>query len=110
MARRAGDWGNSAYAIYRDVAGTDIEPAKGDLGAFGNMEEEELARACDAHSMPYELLARSLQLEFDMQGMTRRQKIHGELSKILSEEWRGDMSEAVADAAEKKRKMEAVRE
>ena len=60
--------------------------------------------------MPYELLARSLQLEFDMQGMTRRQKVHGELSKILSEEWRNDMSEAVEDAAEKRRKMEAARE
>ena len=105
-----GDWGNSAYALHHSITGVDIEPAKGDLGAFGGMEEEELVRACDEHSMPYELLARSLQLEFDMQGMTRRQKVHGELSKILSEEWRDDMSEAVADAAEKKRKVKAVYE
>ena len=105
-----GDWSNSAYALYREITGTDIAPGKEDLGAFGGIEQQELARACSEHGMPYELLARSLQLEFDMQGMTRRQKVHGSLSKILSEEWGDDMSEAVAAAAEKKRKMEAVYE
>ena len=98
-----GDWKNTAYSMYRDVTKRDIEPPVEDLGAFGVAEQNELEKACKIHNVPYELVARSLQAEFDMQGMERRQKIHDKISKILIEEWRDDMSEAVADAADRRR-------
>ena len=105
-----GDWKNSAYAIYKEVTGENIAPGMEDLGAFDVIEQFELEKVCKEHGMPYELLARSLQMEFDMQGMASRQKAHASLSKILSEEWRDDMSEAVKDADEKRRKMGAIYE
>ena len=105
-----GDWKNSAYDIYKNVTGQVIAPKEEDLGAFGIVEQSELESACNKHNVPYELLARSLQVEFDMQGMTRRQKVHTSLTKILSEEWRDDMSDAVRDVADRKRKIKEIYE
>ena len=105
-----GDWKNTAYKIYKEYTGHDIDNNTEDLGKFGNLEQSELEKACNIHKIPYELLARSLQTEFDMQGISRRQKIHDSLSKILSEEWKDDMNEAVNDAKEKKRKIQEVYE
>ena len=103
-----GDWRNSAYGIYEQVTGKRIAPQEEDLGAFGIVEQAELESSCRQHGMPYELLARSLQAEFDTQGMTRRQKVHDMLSKILTEEWRDDMGEAVKETAERKREIKEI--
>jgi len=103
-----GDWKNSAYDIYGKITGDRIAPNKEDLGAFGLMEQEELESACAKHGVPYPLLARSLQVEFDMQTLTQRQKVHAALEHILSEEWRDDMDEAVKDAADRKQRIKEV--
>ena len=97
-----GDWKNTAYEIVRQVTGQRIAPVEEDLGAFGSMEQDELEAACARHGIPYELLARSLQVEFDTQGIPHRQKVHASLAKLLSEEWR-DGKDAVAAASEKRR-------
>lgn len=105
-----GDWRNSAYDMYRKITGENIEPKEEDLGAFGLAEQAELEAACSKVGIHYELVARSLQAEFDMQGMTRRQKVHSELAKILSEEWQKDMTVAVKKAQERKQKIKEVYE
>ena len=105
-----GDWKNSAYEIYKKTAGLDIKAGGEDLGAFGGIEQDELEASCSKHGMPYELLARALQVEFDMQGISRRQKVHDSLSKILSEEWRDDMTDAVRDAGQKKQRIREIYE
>lgn len=97
-----GDWRNTAYEIVKQITGQSIAPIVEDLGAFGDVEQEELEAACIQHGIQYELLARSLQMEFDTQGIINRQKVHTALAKLLSEEWRDD-SKAVAAASEKKR-------
>ena len=98
-----GDWRNTAYSMYEKTIGTRIAPAAEDLGAFGTAEQAELEAACKNHGVPYELLARALQAEFDMQGMTRRQKIHAVLANLLSEEWGADADAAVKNAAARRR-------
>lgn len=103
-----GDWKNSVYAIYKKVTGKEIAPGKEDLGAFGILEQNELAIACKQENVPYELMARSLEAEFNMQRMTNRQKIHTHLDKLLSEEWRGDMDDAVDDVREKRNRVKEV--
>lgn len=105
-----GDWRNSAYEIYENITGEKIAPKEEDLGAFGTIEQSELEAACKEHNVPYDLLARSLQVEFDMQGMIRRQKVHTSLAKILGEEWRQDMSKAVKEASDRKRKIKEIYE
>ena len=97
-----GDWTNSAYAMCKEITGQELDPQKEDLGAFGEAEQDQLARACKEHNVPYELMARALQAEFDMQWMTHRQKMHRTLEKLIAEEWRDDMEGAVADARTKR--------
>lgn len=97
-----GDWKNTAYGIVQEVLGKSIAPVAEDLGAFGSIEQDELEAVCNLQGIPYELLARSIQVEFDHQGMARRQKVHSSLEKILAEEWRGD-EDAVTAASDKKR-------
>lgn len=103
-----GDWKNSAYAIYQKITGQQIAPKEEDLGAFGLVEQDELESSCNKHNVSYELLARSLQVEFDMQGITNRQKVHSALAKILAEEWRGNMTDAVNDVAAQKRQLREI--
>lgn len=103
-----GDWKNSAYDIYQKITGQKITIKNDDLGAFGSIEQDELALACNQYDVPYDLVARSLQAEFDMQGMTRRQKIHTYLEKLLSEEWQDDRLAAVSDAEKRRDKLKQV--
>ena len=105
-----GDWKNSAYKIYKEITGQNIQANKEDLGAFGDIEQTELESSCIKHKIPYELLARALQVEFDMQGITRRQKVHDSISKILSEEWCENMTDAIKDASAKKQKIKEIYE
>ena len=105
-----GDWRNSAYEIHQKVTGQELAPKEEDLGAFGHGEQDELETACAKHGIPYELISRSLQLEFEMQGISQRQKVHAALSKILSEEWRDDMADAVKELADKKQMIKGVYE
>ena len=98
-----GDWRDSAYAIYNRLTGEDLHSKGDDLGTLGVVEQAELEKACSKEGVPYELAARLFQAEFETQGLRRRQKVFVEISKILSEEWRDDMGEAVEEARERRR-------
>ena len=98
-----GDWHNSAFAVYRDVAGVDLEQGADDLGAFGGIEQSELEAACGLHGLPYTLLARALEAEAGAQGMAKRHGIHGQIAGILAEEWADDL-DAAADAESERRR------
>jgi len=100
-----GDWRNTAYEIYNKIVGEIISPKEEDMGAFGVVDQTELEEACKKHDVPYELMSRSLQVEFDMQSMTSRQKVHASLTKILDEEWRDDLSGAIEELADRQRKI-----
>ena len=104
-----GDWKNSAYMIYNKISDDTITQEDDDLGAFGNIEQEQLEKACAETHVPTLLLARSLSLEFNMQGTTRRQKIHSEIAKILSEEW-GDENTMISRAENRKKEIAEVNE
>ena len=104
-----GDWKNSAYAIYQKMTGDILAPAE-DLGAFGMVEQSELEVSCKKHGFPYELLARSLQTEFDMQAITNRHKVHTAIEKILLEEWGDNLDDALDEVAERKRKIGEIYE
>ena len=84
-----GDWENSVYQIYENVAGEKISPVQEDLGGFSKVEQEILDDVCDKNNVPKLLVSRLLHAEFDSQGMTRHSKIYPKIGKILSEEWRG---------------------
>ena len=105
-----GDWRNSAYEIYENITKQNISPLMDDLGSFGQLEQNELNNACNQHDIPYRLVSRSLQVEFDMQGMTNRQKVHTLLEKLLAEEWDDDMTHAIQKAQHKRKQLKDVYE
>ena len=84
-----GDWQNSVYQIYEEIAGIAISPIREDIGGFSNVEQEILNDVCKTNDVPKLLVSKLLHAEFDSQGMTRHSKVFTKIGKILSEEWRG---------------------
>jgi len=97
-----GDWQNSAYRIYAKETGLRIYQDQEDLGGFGKVEQEILQSVCGNNNVPYELVSRLLNAEFESQGMTRHSKIYGQIDKILTEEWRSDIEEIKKDLKQKR--------
>jgi DNA sulfur modification protein DndC len=97
-----GDWQNSAYRIYEKETGQKIHSDQEDLGGFGKTEQEILQLVCVEHKVPYELVSRLLNAEFESQGMTRHSKIYGKIDQILAEEWRDDIEAIKSDLKQKR--------
>ena len=91
-----GDWKNSAYEIYEQVCGEKLEMLE-DLGGFGKVEQEILTNVCQENKVPQVLVSKLLHAEFSSQGMGKHSKVFKSLNKILSEEWRDDLTEIVGD-------------
>ena len=98
-----GDWKNTAYQICEKVTGKRLIPPHEDLGGFGIVEQEILEEICQKNNLPSLLVSKLLNAEHEFQGMTRHSKIFPKINKILSEEWREDLSEIVRDLEEQKR-------
>ena len=104
-----GDWKNSIYQIYETITKQKIEQFKEDLGILGTNEQEELEKICNKFNVPYLLAAKILHTEFEMQNISDRQKVHTKIEKIIAEEWRTNMDDAVKDAWDKKRMIREVK-
>ena len=103
-----GDWQNTAYQIYKKVTGNNLEEIKEDLGGFGKTEQDLLKQVCKEHDVPSLLVSKLLNAEFEIQGTSRHSKIFGNITKILSEEWRDDLNVIVTDLAKKRKEKEKV--
>jgi hypothetical protein len=101
-----GDWKNSAYEMYEEICKEKLEMLE-DLGGFGKVEQEILTDVCQENKVPQVLVSKLLHAEFSSQGMGKHSKVFKSLNKILSEEWREDLTEIVDDMkkerAEKKK-------
>ena len=102
-----GDWKNSAYQIYQKVMGNTLEVVQEDLTGFGELEQDTLKEICLKNKVPYLLVSKLLNVEYELQGMTRHSKIYPKLNKVLSEEWRDDLKEILDDL---QRKAERLKE
>ena len=100
-----GDWKNSAYTIYEEITNEKIDTPLEDLGILGVTEQEELEKICHEFGIPPLLAAKILHVEFEMQEVSNRQKVHHKIEKILNEEWRNDMDIAITDVKNKKRRI-----
>ena len=83
-----GDWQNSAYQINYEVTGVKLESVKEDIGGFGAEEQKLLQQVCTTSNVPYQLVSRLLNVEFESQGATRHSKVFGKLKTELQKEWR----------------------
>jgi DNA sulfur modification protein DndC len=84
------DWADSVPRIYRDVLDIELEWVRYETPAFSADEETVLKSICDRHELPVEMLAKLIELERSLQGVSRRASIQRKLASILEEEWRSD--------------------
>jgi DNA sulfur modification protein DndC len=82
-----GDWDDSVAKIYREVTGESLDWTKDDLGAFSLEEQELLKKICDARKVPLRLVTKLIDVEQQMQGMTKRSSVYNRLGEVLSEDW-----------------------
>jgi len=81
------DWDDSVAKIYGEVTGESLDWAKDDLGAFSKSEQQILQRICDKKNVPLRLVTKLMDVEQQMQGMTRRSSVYNRLDTVLSEDW-----------------------
>jgi len=83
-----GDWSDSVPAIYKEVIGEDIPWLRYEVPAFSAEELLVLNALCDEHGVSSEMLAKLIEVERSLQGMSRRASIQRKLSAVLEEDWR----------------------
>lgn len=81
------DWQDSVPAIYKEVNGEDYPITPEDGVAFTMDDHKLLEKHCES-DMQVDLIARLIDLERNMEGMSRRAGIINKINKIFNEEWR----------------------
>ena len=107
MTQRS-DWDDSVAKIYKEVTGETLDWTKDDLGSFSKNEQELLQKLCDKRKLPLRLVTKLIDVEQQMQGMTRRSAIYNKIGDILSEDWLSEEETkkkiATPDAVDTKRR------
>jgi DNA sulfur modification protein DndC len=81
------DWEDSVPKIYREVMGEELPCATDDVTCFSVRDKELLFRMAGKHELPGRLVAKLLDVERQMHGMSRRAGIYAKIDAILSEDW-----------------------
>lgn len=87
-----GDWQNTAYRMYEEIAGVRLDQDGGE-GGFGAAEQSLLEEACRKHGVPYKLVSSLLNAERELQETSAHAKIFGRIRKELAKEWREDIGQ-----------------
>ena len=85
--REEHDWEDSVPSIYKDVTGKNYPLIPEDGVLFTREDHTLLEKQCE-NEMQVSLIARLLDLERSMEGMSRRTGIINKIDKIFNEEWR----------------------
>ncbi len=101
-----GDWKNTAYAIYAEITGKNLNNVQNELGNFSETEQELLEKTCSTHKISFKLVSNLLNLELKSQGANRHSKVFDKIRSELSKEWRDvdDNKEFTKILAELKKK------
>jgi len=81
------DWNDSVAKIYKEVTGETLDWTKDDLGSFSKEEQELLQKLCEEKKLPLRLVTKLMDVEQQMQGMTKRSSVYNRLGEVLSEDW-----------------------
>ena len=93
------DWEDSVPRIFRMVYDRDLDWLKDDDGAFDSDQKELLSSLCREHDVPFDLVARMLEVERRSTGLIRRAGVQKDLNLVLSQEW-GSESDILSAAQE----------
>lgn len=82
------DWEDSVPEIFRSVNGYNLDWPIDDDGRFDGEQKALLASICQEYDVPFDLVARLLEVERQSSGMARRSGVQKEIARILGQEWR----------------------
>jgi DNA sulfur modification protein DndC len=97
----AQDWEDSVPKIYKEVTGEDVDWTIDEQPVFSARERELLDDICLRNQVPSAMVAKLLDVERELHGMSRRSAVHQRLSAVFDEDWR---SEEEVKAGSSKRK------
>jgi DNA sulfur modification protein DndC len=100
------DWEDSVPQIFRKVTGEDLNWSKDDDGTFDTDQKELLSSLCQEYEVPFNLVARLLEVERQSTGMTRRATVQKTLQAVLSQEWENEA--AIMDAARERQEQRVL--
>lgn len=83
------DWEDAVPQIYSEVVG-EREWITDDTTAFTASDKELLSKICDENGVPVTLVAKLLDTERQMDGMSRRAGIQSRIDTIFHEDWRSE--------------------
>ena len=82
------DWEDSVPKIYKQVTGQDLDWAADEQPAFSAEERNLLDAICATNQVPSAMVAKLLDIERELHGMSRRSAVHQRLSAVFEEDWR----------------------
>jgi DNA sulfur modification protein DndC len=84
------DWEDSVPKIYKQVTGQDLDWAADEQPAFSADERNLLDGICADNQVPSAMVAKLLDIERELHGMSRRSAVHQRLSAVFDEDWRNE--------------------
>jgi DNA sulfur modification protein DndC len=84
----AQDWEDSVPKIYKEVTGEDLDWAADEQPIFSAEERRLLDTVCNENNVPSTMVAKLLDIERELHGMSRRSAVHQRLSAVFDEDWR----------------------
>ncbi len=90
------DWEDSVSLIYKEVYGRTIDFGPEDGIRFNKDDMDILKSICDKEDISSALIARLIDEELKLHGMSRRAGIISKIDRVFSEEWR-DEDEVLQD-------------
>lgn len=86
----AQDWEDSVPKIYKEVFGDEGEWIANEQAGFSTEDRELLDAVCANHQVSSAMVAKLLDVERDLHGMSRRSAVHQRISSVLDEDWRSE--------------------
>lgn len=83
-----GDWEDSVPQIYKEVTGSDLDWIAEDMAGSTEFDNRTLEAVCAQHDLPPGLLRELVDLERDLQGLSRRSSVYERMDRILAKDWR----------------------
>ncbi|QDS88696.1 hypothetical protein EC9_28880 [Rosistilla ulvae] len=85
------DWRDSVPKIYREVTGEELPGVIDDVTSLTSADASLLQEVCSRHDVPTRLVGKLLDLERDMQGMSRRAGIFKQIDRVFREDWKEEI-------------------
>ena len=82
------DWEDSVPTIYREIYEEDLDWLRDDVSCLNASDKELLSEICENNKIPTGLVAKLLDLERQMSGMSRRVAVYRKINNIFEEDWR----------------------